>query len=134
MMPGGRSDNSHNLTVIGHFSTNRWKVRSRSVDVQHDESSRRAAEIVNPRHRLLTAVTALVEVDSRVQQTDFIGDRAIVRIEIETRDMCLDPERLVSENSGGSSGDRRDILNDFPRQLFVFPPGNHCKIRLEHNF
>ena len=57
---------------------------------------------MHPRDRLLTAVTALVQV--RADQADLVGDRPVVGIDEEARLTALDAQRLVRPQAAGRAG------------------------------
>ena len=67
---------------------------ARPVEVQEDQPTRRPAEVVHPRDRLLPAVAALVQVHGRAQPVDLVRDGAVVGLEAEPRTPRGDAQRL----------------------------------------
>ena len=65
------------------------------VEVQHDEPSRRAPEVVHARDRLLPAVAALVQVHGGAQPVQLVRDRAVVDLVGRPRPPRLDAHRLA---------------------------------------
>jgi len=82
-----------------------------AVQVQPHQSTRRPTEIRDPRHCLLAAVTALVQLDRRPDPAQLVRDRAVVGLESEPRPPGGNPKSLKSEGAG-----RRAIALDRGRE------------------
>ncbi len=81
--------------------------------MQQDQHAGRPAQVVHPRHRLLTAVTALVEVDRAspgADPADLVGDRPLVGVHAESGPLRGHPVGLVGPDAraayagGGRAG------------------------------
>ena len=81
-----------------------------SIKVQQHETARRVPEVVDACHRLLPAVAALGQVDTRSDPPDFVRQRAVIGLEADPRNgggyakgverPGARPLRPVSEPSG----------------------------------
>ena len=94
---GGRqSRRAHGGAIELHRIAVRRQALSGTVEVQHDQPSRRPAEIVDARDGLLTAVAPFVQVHGRADPADLVRDRLVVGVHAEPRLVRSDPSCLVS--------------------------------------
>ena len=98
-MAGRRADEAHGGAIELHRIAVRRQALSGSVEVQHDQPSRRPAEIVDARDGLLTAVAPFVQVHGRADPADLVRDRLVVGAHAQPRLMRSDPPRLVSPDA-----------------------------------
>ena len=75
------------------------ECRVRAVEVQEDQPTRRAAQVVHAGHGLLAAVAALVQVHGGAQPVDLVRDRAMVGLVAQTRAGRFDAQRLEGPQS-----------------------------------
>src|SRR5450830_2188814 len=82
------------LTELPHLRAGLGQQVAGAVEVQHDDASRRSAEVVHARDRLLAAVAALVQVHGRAQPVELVRDRAVVDLTAGAGPPRLDPGSL----------------------------------------
>ena len=78
-----------------------WKRIDAAVQVQQYQPARRSSKVVDPGNRLLTPVTAFVQMDGNAEQTDLVRDGAVVGVEADPRHTGSDPTGL--QRPGASS-------------------------------
>ena len=89
----------HNLAAA------RWQdLAGATVEVKPNESARRSTKVRDTRHRLLTAVAALVQLHRRPDPAQLVRDRAVVGLETEPWPPGGHPKCLESEDAGRRAG------------------------------
>ncbi len=112
--------------------------------MQPNETARRPTEIRDARHRLLAAVTTLVELHRRPDPTELVRDRAVVSLQREPRTSggnakCFESEDAGRRASAISRGRERQKIsarneNLPPSDIIALriDPGQQGRVRLEN--
>ena len=115
VVPDDGADPAHLAGAGQHRRAGLGELLADAVEVQQHQPARRPAQVVHPRHGLLAAVAALVQVDGAGQPLQLVRDGAVVAVHAEPGTAGLDAQRLVGlrrprVGPGGQQpvGDRTD--------------------------
>ena len=91
VVAGRGADDADRALAVEERGADRRQAVLRAVEVEQREAARGAPEVVDPRHGLLAAVAALVQVHGGAQPVDLVDDGAVVGLETEPGDPGGDP-------------------------------------------
>jgi hypothetical protein len=91
---GRTAHKTHRAAVELQVRLRRWQRIDAPVQVQAYQPAGRPSEVMDSGNRLLTPITAFVQVDGRAKQTDLVRDSAVVSVEADPRHARSDPTSL----------------------------------------
>ena len=103
VVPGRAADTADPAFPQFDVGTDLGKTLGGTVQVQHDQTTRWASQVVHACDRLLPRVAPLVQVDGAADPVDLVRNRTFIGVQPRTHPVLGDPVCLVCPYSGGTS-------------------------------
>src|SRR5699024_9257057 len=111
VVPGRAADTADPAFTQFDVGTDLGKTLGGTVQVQHDQTTRWASQVVHTCDRLLPRVAPFVQVDGAADPVDLVRNRTVIGVQPWAHSVFADPVCLVCPYSGGTRDRKSTRLN-----------------------